>query len=86
MAGWQDIKALEERIYDAVDEFLQYPDGYDKPVLVIRLDDGEYDAEVEDGYVINEDKGIYDIYSFISDGEPDNDRISDVANSWIFLD
>ena len=29
MASIQDIQALEERIYDAVQEYLDNPDGYE---------------------------------------------------------
>ena len=63
MANWQDIKALEERIYEAA----------------------------EDGLHGAEDDGIYPMPELIRMGEdgkpePDIDKISDVANSWIFLD
>ena len=30
--------------------------------------------------------GIYSIADLIRDGEPDNDKASNIANSWIFLD
>ena len=39
MACIQDIQALEQKIYDAVEEYLQYPDGYDKPILHVYLDE-----------------------------------------------
>ena len=39
MASIQDIHALEERIYDAVQEYLDYPSGYQKPVLHVFLND-----------------------------------------------
>ena len=38
----------------------------------------------------SEDDGVYAIESVVREGdeglEPDNDRASDIANSWIFLD
>ena len=40
--------------------------------------------ELMDQYL--EDDGIYPITDLIRDGEPDNDKASDIANSWIFLD
>jgi hypothetical protein len=46
----------------------------------------EYQAEIEDNLNGTEDDGIYPIESLIYEGEPDNDKASDIANSWIFLD
>ena len=93
MANWQDIKELEERIYDAVSDYLTYPDGYEHPVLKVYLNQDEmlYKAELDDNLEGTEDDGIYPIADLIRDGEdgkkePDVDKISDVANSWIFLD
>jgi hypothetical protein len=87
MASIQDIQALEQKIYDAVQEYLDYPDGYQKPVLHVFLNDEmEYQAEIEDNLNGTEDDGIYPIESLIYEGEPDNDKASDIANSWIFLD
>lgn len=91
MASIQDIQALEEKIYDAVQEYLDYPDGYQKPVLHVYLNDEmEYQAEIDDNLSGTEDDGIYPIESLIREGdngrEPDNDKASDIANSWIFLD
>ena len=89
MANIQDIHELEERIYDAVQGYLDTPDGYNHPVLHVYLDNDQYLAEVEDNLTGYEDDGIYAIESLIREGddglEPDNDRISDIANSWIFL-
>ena len=90
MASIQDIQALEQKIYDAVEEYLQYPDGCDKPILHVYLDeDMTYQAEIDE-LEGTEDDGIYSLDSLIRMGddgeEPDNDRASDIANSWIFLD
>ena len=87
MASIQDIQALEERIYDAVQDYIDYPDGYEHPVLHVYLNDEmEYIAEIDDNLSGSEDDGIYELDSLIRDGEPDNDRASDIANSWLFLD
>lgn len=92
MATIQDIRALELRIYEAVEEYLSAPDAYDNPVLHVYLDEDrmEYRAEVDEGKPVDEDNGYYDIAGLVRDGdegpEPDNDRASDIANSWIFLD
>ena len=92
MANWQDIRALEERIYDAVQEYLDNAEAYEDASLHVWLgqDDMTYHAEVDDSLPCTEDDGIYAIAGVIRDGddgqEPDIDRISDIANSWIFLD
>ena len=92
MATIQDIRALELRIYEAVEEYLRTPDSYDRPVLRIYLDKDrmEYRTEIAKGLTGSEDDGIYTIKRVIRNGdegpEPDNDRASDIANSWIFLD
>lgn len=88
MASIQDIHALEEKIYDAVHEYIDNPDGYDHATLHVYLDRDEmvYRAEMEDNLQGSEDDGIYPIADLIRNGEPDNDKASDIANSWIFLD
>ena len=92
MASIQDIQALEERIYDAVQEYLDNPDGYEKAVLRVYLDEDDmiHRAEIDDNLQGTEDDGIYAIESLIREGddgpEVDVDRASDIANSWIFLD
>ena len=93
MANWQDIKALEERIYEAVEEFLNNQEAYAMPALNVYLDceDMTYKAAAEDGLQGTEDDGIYPMSELVRMGddgkpEPDIDKISDVANSWIFLD
>ena len=92
MASIQDIQALEERIYDAVQEYLDNPDGYDNAVLHVYLDEDDmvHRAEIDNNLQGTEDDGIYAIESLIREGddgpEVDVDRASDIANSWIFLD
>ena len=92
MASIQDIQALEERIYDAVQEYLDNPDGYEGATLHVYLDENEmeYRAEMEDNLSGPEDDGIYPVAGLIRKGddgqEVDVDRASDIANSWIFLD
>ena len=88
----QDIQALELRIYEAVEEYLDSPDAYSNPVLHVYLDKDqlEYRAEIAENLIGSEDDGVYVIESIVREGEeglePDNDRASDIANSWVFLD
>lgn len=93
MASWQDIRALEELIYEQVEEYLRNQDAYTTPVLQIYLDQDEmiYKAAAEDGLQGTADDGIYPMSDLVrkddnGNPEPDIDRISDIANSWIFLD
>ena len=71
MATIQDIQALEVRIYEAVEEYLDAPDAYDNPVLHIYLDKDrmEYRAEIAENMTGGEDDGIYDIESIIREGD-----------------
>ena len=91
MANWQDIKILEERIYDVVDEYLGNAEAYQNASLRVWLDEDDmtYKAAAEDGLQGTEDDGIYPMPELVRMGddgkqEPDIDKISDVANSWIF--
>lgn len=92
MATIQDIRTLELRIYEAVEEYLSAPDVYDNPKLHVYLDKErmEYRSEIAEGLTGSEDDGVYAVESVVREGdgglEPDNDRASDIANSWIFLD
>ena len=88
MANWQDIRALEERIYDAVDEYLANSEAYKNAGLHVWLDENDmiYRAEVDDNLAGSED-AIAGVLRNGDEGlEPDVDRISNIANSWIFLD
>ena len=92
MTSIQDIQALEEKIYDAVQEYLDNPDGYENAVLRVYLDEDDmiHRAEIDEDLQGTEGDGIYPIESLIREGddgpEVDNDRASDIANSWVFLD
>lgn len=92
MATIQDIRALELAIYEAVEEYLGAPDAYNNPVLHVYLDNDTmiHCAEIGENLPVSDDNGVYAIESVIRKGddgdEPDVDAISDIANSWIFLD
>ena len=92
MATIQDIQALETQIYDAVQEYIDSPASYNNPTLHVFLDkdDMEYRAEMDEDLKGTEDDIIFPAGTLVREGddgpEPDIDRISDIANSWIFLD
>lgn len=92
MTTIQEIRALELKIYEAAEEYLNAPDDYNNPVLHVWLDPDEPapQAEVASNLTGDENEGIYPIASILREGddgqEPDIDRISEIANSWLFLD
>ena len=71
MSSIQDIRALEQRITDIVDDYIQ------------QL----YNEKIKVGKT-TELYPLKDLVCVGDDGKPeaDCDRISDIANSWIFLD
>jgi hypothetical protein len=71
MSSIQDIHALEMRIMDMVYDCINY--GYDEN-QVLTIADESYPVK--------------DLIRIGDDGNPeaDNDKISDIANSWLFLD
>ena len=93
MANIQDIQSLEARIYDAVEEYLINPNGYDNAVLHVYLDedDMKHHAEVDNASNYDSKEEVYPIDDLIrlgEEGKPevDIDVVSDIANSWIFID
>ena len=87
MTSIQDIPALEERIYDAVQEYLDNPDGYENAVLRVYFDEDDmiHRAGIDNNLQGTEDDGICAIESLIREGdkgpEVDVDCASDIANS-----
>ena len=92
MARIQDIKQFEELIYDTVDEYLQEMDCYDHPVLAIWREDGEHQVVIDEpsNLPLSDDMEQYELDDLISQTdatpEPNLDRISEIANEWIFPD
>lgn len=91
MSSIQDIHALEERIYDYVEEYLGGNYGADD-VLAISTRCGKVTlkADSRENIKIGKTTEVYPFSTLVrpSDNntqEPDNDKISDIANSWEFL-
>lgn len=86
--GIQDIRALETRISDAIEEYVKNPKDYGNPVLRVRPDEdgSEYMAEIDESGEVGEGEEAFPVGDIVSsDGEIDYDRISDIANSFIFV-
>lgn len=92
MSTIQDIRALEERIYDIVQD---YVDGNYNPddVLAIGIRCGKITLKADDKANIKVGKTteLYPLKELVRIGddgktEVDVDKTSYIANSWIFLD
>ena len=92
MSSIQEIHALEQRIYDIVQDFV---DGnYDNDdVLAIGRRCGKITlkADAKEAIKVGKTTELYPLNELVRKGddnelEPDNDKISDIANSWIFID
>jgi len=91
MSKIQDIHALEQHINEIVQDYVD--DNYnEEDVLAI----GKYcnkitiDADSKENIKIGKSTELYllkDLVRVDYNGkkEPDNDKISDIANSWVFL-
>lgn len=92
MSSIQDIHAFAERIYDIVQD---YVDGNYNPddVLAIGKRCGKITmkADAREAIKVGKSTEFYALKELLRTGddgnpEPDNDKISDIANSWMFLD
>ena len=92
MSSIQDIRALELRITDIVDDYIQQRYNEDD-VLAISIRCGKITikADAKEKIKIGRTTELYPLRDLVrpsDNGKPevDNDKVSDIANSWIFLD
>lgn len=92
MSSIQDIHALEERIFDIVQD---YVDGNynEDDVLAIGRRCGKITlkADAKENIKVGKATEIYILKDLVRLGdvgkpEPDNDKVSEIANKWLFLD
>ncbi len=92
MSNIQDIHAFEQRIYDIVQDFVNgnYNEG---DVLAIGKRCGKITlkADAKEAIKVGKSTEIYSLNELVRTGddkelEPDNDKISEIANKWVFLD
>lgn len=92
MSSIQEIHELEQRIYDIVQEFI---DGNynENDVLAVGKRCGKITLKADAKEAIKAGKSteLYPLKYLLRTGdddnqEPDNDKISDIANSWVFID
>ena len=92
MSTIQDIQALEQKIFDIVEDYIK--DLYNEDdVLAIGRRCGRLTikADAKESIKVGKTTELYPLKDLIrkdDDGksEPDNDKISDIANSWLFLE
>ena len=87
----QEIHALEERIYDYVEDYLNGDYNTDN-VLAISTRCGKVSlkADARENIKMGKTTEVYPFSTLVRLGdnnaqEPDNDKISDIANSWLFI-
>ena len=92
MSTIQDLRALELQITDIVDEYI---DKYynDDDVLAIDLCEGKITltADSKDKIKVSDSTEIYSLSDLVrlddnGEQESDCDKISEIANSWIFIE
>ena len=92
MSSIQDIHALEERITNIVDDYVSLL-YHEDDVLAVSRRCGKISlkADAKEAIKVGKTTELYPLKDLVRNGddgetEPDNDKISDIANSWLFLD
>ena len=92
MSNIQDIHAFEQRIYDIVQDFVNgnYNEG-DMLAIGKRCGKITLKADAKEAIKVSKTTELYPLKDLLRTGddgnlEPDNDKISDIANNWLFLE
>ena len=92
MSSIQDIHAMEERITNIVDDCVNQL-YHEDDVLAVHRRCGKISlkADAKEAIKVGKTTELYPLKDLVRKGddgetEPDNDKISDIANSWLFLD
>ena len=92
MSSIQEMRALELRITDIVDDYINKMYNEDD-VLAIGRHCGKIilKADARETIKVGKTAELYPLKDFVrlgEDGKPESDcdKISDIANSWLFLD
>ena len=92
MSSIQDIHALEERIFDIVDGYVK-GDYNEDDVLAIGRRCGKITlkADAKENIKVGKTTELYPLKDLVRPGddgkpEPDNDKVSEIANKWVFID
>ena len=91
MSSIQDIHTLEERITNFVDDYLnQLYNEDDFLAISRRCGKISLKADAKEAIKVGKTSELYPLKDLVRKGEdgetePDNDKISDIANSWFFI-
>ncbi len=92
MSNIQDIHAFAECIYDIVQDYVDGNYNADD-VLAIGKRCGKITlkADAKEAIKVGKTTELYPLNELVRTGddnelEPDNDKISDIANSWLFIE
>ncbi len=92
MSSIQDIHALEMRITDIVDDYIKQMYNEDDVLAICRrCGKISLKADAKETIKIGKTTELYPLKDLVRTGdngnpESDCDKISDIANSWVFLD
>ena len=92
MGNIQDIRALEQRITDIVDDYIKEMYNEDD-VLAIGRRCGKITlkADAKEAIKVGKTTELHPLKALVRTGddgnpEPDCDKITEIANSWLFID
>ncbi len=92
MSSIQDIRAFEERIYDVVQDYVNGNYNEDDVMAIgIRCGKITLKADAKENIKVGKTTELYPLKELVRNGdngkpEVDNDKVSDIANKWLFLD
>ncbi len=92
MSSIQDIHSLELRITDIIDDYIKQMYNEDDVLAICRrCGKISLKADAKEAIKIGKTTELYPLKDLIrtgDDGNPESDcdKISDIANSWVFLD
>ena len=91
MSGIQEIHAFEQEIYDIVQDYVDGNYNTDDLLAIgIRCKKITIKVDAKDAIKVGKSTELYPLKDFVRTGddgktEPDNDKISEIANKWVFL-
>ena len=91
MSGIQEIHAFGQEIYDIVQDYVDGNYNTDEVLAIgIRCKKITMKVNAKDAIKVGKSTELYPLKDLVRTGddgkpEPDNDKISDIANKWVFL-